>query len=123
MRKDIKTLTVLAIFLVVTTAAFSGCHPRNLPIFKQVAEKLDEQATQDVRKLIEEVPEYKELNRVCQEIPLPDDFNLIVMKASVNEIGIGYYYKSKTDFDTAEKDFRKYFSDNQWKELKNSDLV
>lgn len=115
MIKIIKELnpTIFIVLLILIFVSL-GCHPRNLPIFKQMAEQADNAANEKAKRLIKEDPKYKKVDSICREIPLPDDFNLIVMKAVDKPAeGISYFYTSSVDFDTAEKHFRQYLLDSQ----------
>lgn len=124
MIKIIKELNpTIFIVLIILILISLGCHPRNLPVFKQMAEKADKAATERAKRLIEEDAEFKRIDKICREIPLLSDFNLIVMKALSNSKGISYFYTSSVDFDTAEKQFRQYFKDNQWKVLDHSSIT
>lgn len=97
---------VIIIFLVAASFQFTAC-------FLQGEVPYDE-TTKVVEKVIKEDPMYKDLDDLCRQIPLPDDFKLLGKKAQFKFKGITYYFNSEYKFDYVEKFFKDYFTENGW---------
>ncbi len=68
-----------------------------------------------VDKIIKEDPLFKEFDKLCSEVPLPDDFSLLGKKGLYNIKGILYYYSSDTKPSKVKEHFTNHFYKRGWK--------
>jgi hypothetical protein len=73
-----------------------------------------EESSRILEKAAREYPLYRELDNLCRQIPVPDDFRLLGKRGLYRSKGVTYYYDSRLEFDPAEQYFREYFKSNGW---------
>jgi hypothetical protein len=102
--------------LFTTAVCSTGCNPRQLPGFKQEAERQDARVTRETDVAIEKSPAFRDLNRLCiEEIPRPKSFVLVQKGRSYNgETFLAYYYQSTDDYESVKRFYTTYFADHGW---------
>ena len=90
-------------FLIFFSFFYVGCN-------------FDKKMTQLTEEEIQKSPDLKALNNMCNQIPLPEDFQFI-RKGGLDDQRITFtnLYYSETEYDKARKLFEEYFSNNNWK--------
>jgi hypothetical protein len=81
-----------------------------------------EETTKIAERAVKEDPIYRDLDNLCHEIPLPDNFELLGKRASFKLKGITYYYNSEMKVDFVEKFYKDYFAKNGW-ELSETNTI
>ncbi len=115
-----KTRLVIGVLLMMTFLV--GCDPRRAPVIRSLIEASDRELSEQARIAIERDPVLKELDRVCTQIALPEDFVLTRMgDLDDRSIQISYYYSSKTPYSNTRPMWKEYFLKNGWKHLKEED--
>lgn len=101
----------------------SGCHPRNLPGFRQLSEQQERQMRKVADEKIEKQPVFQELNKLCtQEIPIYEGFSLINIHLSWNEEKyLTYFYFSDADWRKVRVFYKDYFAKNSWQIIEDYD--
>ncbi len=108
-----KVLVLAVMALIVCT---SGCNPREMPGFKQMAKRQEEKTTRETEEAIKKSPALQELDRLCtQEIPRPAGFVPINKYRDLHgERFLGYGYHSPDDYPSVKSFYIKYFSEHGW---------
>lgn len=77
------------------------------------------QITKYTDEAIKNSPELQELEKVCTQIPLPQDFQF-VRKGGIDDqrIMLTYLYYSETEYGKATAVWINYFNENGWKKVK-----
>jgi len=101
----------------------TGCNPRQLPGFKQEAERQDARVTRETDVAIQKSRAFQELNRLCtEELPRPKSFVLVQKDRSFNgETFLGYYYQSTDDYESVKRFYKTYFAEHGWVLTKEKD--
>jgi hypothetical protein len=95
--------------------AFAGCNLKELPVVRDQVRKMDEIATAETDKAIENSPELQELDSICTHIPLNDSFRLYGKRIAPNYPSTLFYsYDSSEDFETASRRFTEHFAGLGW---------
>lgn len=96
------------VFLLVTFLFYSGCN-------------FDDRITKSTDEEIKNSPVLKELESLCNEIPLPNNFKF-VRKSGLDDqiISLVYVYASETAYEDTRKDLDEYFFKNNWKITKEN---
>lgn len=115
--KSHRILAMLAMCFLVC-AVGSGCNPRELPVFKKVAQEIDEAGTRAAEEAIKKDPKLQMVNEVCSAIPLPADAKFI-RKGDLDDqkITIGVYYSSRTPYQDLASAWNEYFTSAGWRLL------
>lgn len=110
----------LARLILFTILIFSGgC----LSIPRQIKKKIADNTTRATDEAIKGSPKLQELNKICTDIPLPDDFvfeEKYLLTVGLNE-NLTYSYDSKTAFNESRKIFEDYFKEKDWRVRDMSD--
>jgi hypothetical protein len=116
MRPTVLSFVLLAVFC-------AGCHPANLPGFRQIALSEQERITRQTEEAITKSPKLQELSHLCtKEIPLPADFKLIKLHRDVHaETFLGYGYHSDLNYEQIKTLYREHFLNRGWRLTEEKD--
>lgn len=95
----------LAVIITLLVFICLGCIKGRTPF---------ELTNKEVEEMVNKDPLFEEINNLCNEIPLPDDFKLIGKSGLFRLKGISYKYNSKYDFEYVEKFYKDYFLQKGW---------
>jgi hypothetical protein len=84
----------------------------------------DKQQTELTNEAIKKSSELQELDNVCKQIPLPQNFKF-VRKSGIDDqkITLSYYYYSDTKYLETWNFLQEYFSQNKWQLVKNGEGI
>jgi hypothetical protein len=120
-----RPLAMKLVLLVLFTMAVcsTGCNPRQLPGFKQEAERQDARVTRETDVAIQKSRAFQELNRLCtEELPRPGSFVLTNKGRSFNgETFLSYDYRSTEDYESVKRFYKTYFAEHGWVLTKEKD--
>src|SRR5687767_11128458 len=102
-----KSSQIFLVILAYIVFVCLGC--RELPILK---DKLNNFDTETVEKEIRENPDFQELNKICEQIAIPEGSKLIGKTRNPQSIGFSTYYDSQASFDNLEKFFEENLKNN-----------
>ena len=110
-RREFKYLVVLIVALLL-----SACNPREFPPFKKFSEWSEKEATRQIEEAIKNDPELAELDSVCKQVPVPEDFKFI-WKGGLDDQKVSFstYYFSHIRYEDARRIWDDYFHRNDWK--------
>ncbi len=100
------SLLLCQVFLFLTSL---GCH--------SIQQKQIEIQTRETNNAIAKSEALQELNRICVDVKLPDNFTFM-SKGGIDDqkLSLAYRYYSEIPFNDARKTFEKYFADMCWSE-------
>src|SRR5205814_4525922 len=97
------TMSVIArlALLVVAFTLIGACNPREMPGFKQIAQREDARITRETDEAINKSPALQQLNQLCtHDIPLPPGFVLADKSRDFNEEKfLSYGYRASIDYE------------------------
>ena len=116
-------LRVISVVLLMAAVCATGCNPRELPGFKQLAKREEQRITRETEEAIKKSPKLQELNRLCtEEIPRPDGFVPVSKSRDFNEeTFLDYGYHSTLDYQKVKTFYINYFSQHGWQLTKQKD--
>lgn len=97
-----RLLTALSILILVSSACFPG------------PERNYEQDTKDAEDRISKDETLKNLDRLCQELPRPHDFEYLGKIAGNNKKFVGYRYQTSLNYSGIKEFYDDYFQQNGW---------
>lgn len=120
------TIRMKILVLLVSIVAWTflaACDPRQLPGFKQEAQRQEERLTRETDEAIKKSPALQELARLCvTEIPRPQGFvEKLKYRDPHEEKFVGYAYNAKVDYAFVKSFYLDYFSQRGWQLTKQKD--
>lgn len=85
-------------------------------------EKIRKNQTIEAERIISENSEYREVNDVCNKIPIPETSTLIGKARLFNSVGISNYYYSEENPNNLWKHYENFFLQNDWKISENKSV-
>ena len=114
--------SLVLLIALVGTASAAACDPRQLPGFKQEAQRQAERINRETNEAIKKSPALQELARLCtEEIPRPQGFvETRKYKDHENRL-LGYHYRSRIDYPAVKSFYLDYFSQHGWQLTRQKD--
>lgn len=79
--------------------------------------KMRDSRTDEAEKIIKDNPEYREVDKICKEIPIPENSKLVGKARLFNSVGISNYYYSEVDSNLLRKNFEDFFIQQNWEQI------
>jgi len=114
------------LLLLPLICTFAGCNVREVSLFKKLAQSSDEEITRQTEEAIKKDPDLQELNRICMDIPLPQNSHLVRKGGPDDQHkSIWVLYKTPASFDDLERGWLSHFQTSTWrlKERRDSSLM
>lgn len=112
----------VALSFVLLAVFYAGCHPANIPGFREVALHEQERITRETEEAITKSPALQEINQLCtKEIPLPAGFKLIKLHRDRAETFLGYGYHSDLNYGEIKTIYREHFLSRGWRLTEEKD--
>jgi hypothetical protein len=111
------------LILVVACSSFTGCNPRELPGFKQIAKREEARITRETDEAIKKSPALQELEHLCtREIPRPEGFVPVNKSRDFHEEKfLSYGYHSSSDYGSVKRFYIEYLPKHGWLLTKQKD--
>lgn len=115
MRKisNIKIFFLVATFFVLAVSIV-GCR-----IFDN---RMRDSQTAEAERIIKENPEYREVDDLCKQIPVPTESTFIGKARLFRSVGLLNYYYSETESNLLWKEFEKFFNKDGWQQIKSDSI-
>ena len=84
--------------------------------------RFDRSRTVEAERKIKEDPEFREVNELCETIPIPPHSEFVGKARMFNSIGLTNFYFTTQNFDTVEDFFQKYLLENNWERVETDSL-
>jgi hypothetical protein len=110
-------------FLGVACALFANCNPREMPGFKQIAQREGARITRETDEAIKKSPALHELNQLCtRDIPLPPCFALAYKSRDFDEEKfLSYYYRASIEYKDVKRFYLDYLPPRNWQLAEQKD--
>ncbi len=114
---------VRELFVVLFAALLlSACNPREFPSFKKYSEWSEKEITRQTEEAIKNDPELGELDSVCKQVPVPENFKFMRKGGLDDErITLSTFYFSNMRYEDARLVWDDYFHRSGWRLVRRNE--